>query len=146
MIGQAPARTGDPRKPCTGPPFERLARIAGAQTHREVLRFFACFDRINLLTEYHGKAGRGDAFPRALAKEAAAVIAPYLSGRTVLLVGKNVAWAFGLTLVDYLEWYDVAYAPWRRVVVIPHPSGINRWWNEESNREEARRFFRDLLF
>lgn len=28
--------------------------------------------------------------------------------------------------------------------VAPHPSGLNRWWNDEVNRRQARRFFNKL--
>jgi len=31
-----------------------------------------------------------------------------------------------------------------QVAVIPHPSGVNHFWNKASNRKEARRFLRDV--
>lgn len=32
-----------------------------------------------------------------------------------------------------------------RATVVPHPSGINRWWNRSDHRFEAERFFKGLL-
>lgn len=30
------------------------------------------------------------------------------------------------------------------VFVIPHPSGVNRWWNDAANEQKARRFMEEL--
>lgn len=34
---------------------------------------------------------------------------------------------------------------WIPAAVVPHPSGINPWWNDEQNRSHARGFFSQLL-
>lgn len=56
-----------------------------------------------------------------------------LRKRNVLFLGKQVAKAFGVFedfLVEF-EWNE------GRAVVLPHPSGINLWWNSEANRALA---------
>lgn len=66
---------------------------------------------------------------------------PELRGRLVVLAGKNVARAFGVR-AEYHEWL---VSPGCRAVVVPHPSGVNRWWNSADNREASRVFWTDLL-
>jgi hypothetical protein len=48
-----------------------------------------------------------------------------------VLLGRRVAAAFGLASAPYLEWTEARGRTW---VVMPHPSGVNRWWNDEENR------------
>lgn len=64
----------------------------------------------------------------------------------MLLAGKRVASAFGLD-EEYLA-DPVAFPIGGRPVavhVVPHPSGVNRWWNEPANRERARAFLAEDL-
>ena len=143
MIGQAPSRTGDPRTPCVEGCFKRLAEAAGAETRTDRLRFYARFVRFNVFATYRGRKGRGDRFPMAEARDRADGMRDWLRGRTVLLVGKNVARAFRINDAEYFEW--TSEGPGERCVVVPHPSGINRWWNKTSNRERARLFFSGLF-
>lgn len=145
MIGQAPSRIGDPRTPCAGGCFQRLADAAGAGTHRERLRFYAAFVRLNVFTRYRGRDGKGDRFPMAEAKDRADGMRVWLDGRTVVLVGKSVACAFRMSDPEYLRWTVDPPAPGARAVVVPHPSGVNRWWNDPENRERAARFLGELF-
>lgn len=138
MIGQAPGRADG--EPCRGPAFARLAQVAGV----EEAAFFDAFERTNLLSEYPGRAAKGDLFPRRLAERAAERMAPRLRGRVVVLMGRNVAWAFGVDDLHYLTWY-VGRGGWARFAVCPHPSGVNRWWNDEGNRDRAGEFFQQLV-
>lgn len=124
-----------------GPPFRgpsglRLARLAG-------LEFEDLAGRVrfrNLLPEWPGKdpRGKGDLWPVAEARERARSIR--LTG-DVLFAGRRVAGAFGVS-APYLEW-----VPFRgkRAAVFPHPSGINRWWNDPARAAEAGRFLREAL-
>lgn len=144
MIGQAPSRTGDPSRPCAGRSFERFARAAGAESRREVLAFFAHFERTNVLDVYPGGDGKGDAFPLREARAAADAMRPGLDGRAVVLVGKATARAFRIRGPECFDWLTEEPAPGSCAVVVPHPSGVNRWWNETENRDRARRFFRVL--
>jgi hypothetical protein len=95
-------------------------------------------DWVNLLDTFPGKARHGDAFPRARARERARMFP--LAPVTVLL-GRHVARAFGLES-PYLAWQEVRGC---RVAVLPHPSGVNQWWNTAAHRATFRAFMRTLL-
>lgn len=63
----------------------------------------------------------------------------------LLLIGREAARAFGvdkeLGRNGYFHWFNTGE---RLVSVIPHPSGVNRWWNDKQNMERARLFLRDV--
>ena len=88
--------------------------------------------------------------PAAEARERAAALVPRLSGRRVLLLGSNVAGAFGFFDRPALRWqtfYHFDGETHRRVgptALLPHPSGVNLWWNDPENRGRAARFMRAL--
>lgn len=133
IVGEAPSmRTS---RPFAGRSGERLAELAG--TSLEALR-----DRyrlVNLLGYWPGPnaSGKGSAFPMQEARPAAATLR-LASGS--LLCGRRVAAAFGLARAPYLEWLSV---DGRQVAVIPHPSGVCRWWNDPENVARARAFLRE---
>lgn len=182
FVGQAPnSQPVDPDKPAlSGRPVRRLASLMDVS----VEQFFSTFDTMNLLAEHPGKSGKGDAFPLAPARKAAQQTSLEGWPRLVLL-GRNVAAAFWLAHLPYLEWVSLTrinkvgsnssfQATWisphgpaptvmqapltprhkagpgfvevcnLRVAVVPHPSGVNRWWNEPANVEAAGRFLREL--
>lgn len=122
-------------RPFAGASGERLARLAGVGP--EVLR--DRFRLVNLLRYWPGPepGGKGSAFPMGEAREAARRLG--LADGS-LLCGRRVAAAFGLARAPYLEWVSIGA---RRVAVIPHPSGVCRWWNEPSNLRAARRFLEE---
>lgn len=133
LIGQAPGPSGidDPLGGACG---RRLSNLLG----HDVSRFAR---RVNLLKKFPGKQGKGDAFPMDEARASAARFEFADDECCGLLVGKRVAAAFGLR-ADYFMW---CIRPDGRVVcAVPHPSGINRWWNDSSNMDRARQFFREL--
>ena len=136
IIGQAPSKTGEGCEPINGRSGKKLAACMGVSVEEYLERF----ERVNVLDRFPGKQGKGDKFPLPEAREAAQGIR--LEGRPfVLLLGRGVASAFGLGNLPWLEWAEVEQA---RVAVVPHPSGINRWWNEQENRERAREFLGNL--
>ena len=63
----------------------------------------------------------------------------------VLYAGRRVAAAFDIHPhhegLDYFE--GVAYLD-KPTYMVPHPSGVNRWWNERTNRERACDFLVEL--
>lgn len=140
VVGQAPGRDG--RSFMTGDSGRRLARAAGIE-HDDLLRLT---HRVNLNEEFGGRArdDKGDVFDvREARVEAECVrLQLVLPGRVVLLMGKAVARAFSCDGVEYFEWFDMDGG---RAAVVPHPSGVNRWWNEERNRQKARRFLRRAI-
>jgi len=123
VVGELNPRGGPALHPGT-PSGARLAKILGG--------LYARFDRTNLCR------GRWSAVEAAWRAE--------LIGRTdlrhgtpVVLLGSRVARAFG-----------VPYRPFRRrrgtnVLVLPHPSGLCRTWNDRRNAARARRAVRRLV-
>jgi uracil-DNA glycosylase len=138
IIGQAPARGRDEAPAFTSASGARLAKLAGVGTTGADLQEH--FETINLNSRYGGKAGsgKGDKFDLAAAKQEAATIMLQLAesekSRVVLLMGRGVAKAFGADKHPYLEPWIWSHNTW---VVFPHPSGVNRWWNEEWNVRAA---------
>lgn len=135
IIGEAPARTGDPRRPLLGRSGSRLAKLCGLDLQDYARRFA----RANVLEQWPGRLTKGDAFDLPTARLRACVLRRrFVGGRLVVLLGRRTALAFGLRCA-YLQPERVACA---NVVVLPHPSGINRWWNEPENVRRASSFLR----
>ncbi len=66
------------------------------------------------------------------------------SSTPLLLLGARVCDAFGLpTDREWLGWYRtwLTRAP---LIALPHPSGLNRWWNEPTNAVAASELLRAL--
>ena len=63
--------------------------------------------------------------------------------RKILMMGRKVRRAMGRNGDwDYLSWFKFYK---HDAVVFPHPSGVNRWWNDPVNERQARFFLRELL-
>lgn len=170
IVGEAPGPRTDPSVPLDGRTGRRLAELAGIS--EEELRRRARI--VNVLPRWPGPAGKGSAFdPRAAALPAAEAVRLHArAGSLVLVLGWRAARAlngvlYGVHRQEYLvpeRHYlgDVSVQvavvpdPMRmpgprsrrravRVAVVPHPSGINRWWNDPANVEAARSFLREAL-
>jgi hypothetical protein len=139
LIGQAPSRIGDPAAPLAGRIGGRLARLCGMDPPM----FLRATERINLLPACPaGPArGKGDPFPAPPARAAALQLIPRLAGRRVVFVGVATARAFAFP-GPLLTWKDHVGAS---CAVLPHPSGVNFWWNDPVNRAAAERFARTLF-
>jgi len=55
---------------------------------------------------------------------------------TLLLLGVKVCHAFGVERPEWLEWYRSML--WGPMIAVPHPSGLNRWWNDGERTRTAR--------
>jgi hypothetical protein len=154
LIGQAPGPNTDPDYPLFPVPRTsaggRLQELMGLSRGE----YLKAFDFVNVLRHFPGKHKRDDKFPMPLARAAADAMRPLLAGRRVILIGRNVASAFGLDEVDWHAWYEVkvrrrclvSKTPWTAsMAVAPHPSGRSRWYNEADNRAQARQFWNRLL-
>jgi hypothetical protein len=142
LVGQAPGPRSDPRYPLLG---GHAVRSAGARLQAlmglGLVEYARLFCRRNLLEAWPGHAGKGDRWPAGEAAKEAGRLAQALRGRTVLLLGRNVAGAFGRT-GPYLEWVDDGV---RMAAILPHPSGVNLWWNDPANEARGRVFLADLV-
>jgi uracil-DNA glycosylase len=137
LVGQAPSRRGDPRRPLAGANGQKIARLAG-MTYDELI---AC-RRKHLNTHHIGKHGKSNTFDRAKGNiKAADVLLDWRVERIVLL-GKNVARCFGFGDVPFLAEINV-YG--RRFLIFPHPSGTNRWWKERQNERRAQQLLQQFL-
>ncbi len=142
IIGQAPALKDDRTSPLSGRTGRRLATLM----NMDMEEFLTTFDRANLFNKFpgKGKSGPGDAFPIQQATINAHKVMqnnPPDNYRAVILLGKNVAQAFNLQKPEFFKW-DRTCRPF--TVVIPHPSGLNHWWNEKSNQRIARKFLNEM--
>lgn len=138
IIGQAPGPKTDPAEPLSGPSGRRLAALCELSLDD----FLACFQRVNLMNRFPGKAGKGDAFRIDRARRAALRLSQSFGGRKVVLLGNHVARAFEVLPISP----PGAFMPmWGGLVTIfPHPSGISRWWNDPKNVRLASQFWRML--
>lgn len=149
LVGQAPSRTSDPERPFSsaGRSGRRLIELSGLSE----AEFFRRVVAVNVIKEWPGWSGpgRGDHFP----------VAPILPGffndlrgaERVILAGRGVAVRLlgrRALRLPYLAWevselcWDGEHLPH---AILPHPSGVNRWWNDPSNVGSARRFLRRAL-
>lgn len=130
LVGEAPNASGEGRRPNTTFTGGRIAKMGGHD-----------LPRTNLLREWPGPQGRGSAFPMSLARPAAKRLWRRKPKRVAFVfVGKRVSQAFGWK-GEFFEWGDL---DGRQVVSMPHPSGINQWWNDPANHEAASAFIAAL--
>jgi hypothetical protein len=98
--------------------------------------------RKHLNTHYNGKRGKGDAFDHAKGNVNAADVLLDWRVERIVLLGKNVARCFGFRDLPFLAEISI-YG--RRFLIFPHPSGINRWWNERRNEQRARQLLQRFV-
>lgn len=103
------------------------------------------FDTRNLLSEWPGPASKGSKFPMAAATLGAHRLLRTLpsDGNRIILCGSRVAKAMSLQWVTPLRWFNVSWQSPRYVqacvILIPHPSGVNRQWNDPEVAQVVRR-------
>ncbi len=140
------------------------------EEHPQLLQYILRSYHVNLLNRWPGPEGKGSEFPLEEAREYAAqfvraIATPsvlsvegelycYFDGKKfpppslVMLAGRRVARAFRLPAARKREYFEtieecevLAGYP---VVVVPHPSGLNHWWNDPVNRRLAKGFLYSL--
>lgn len=134
MIGEAPSWSGG--APLAGRPAILLAGCCGMA----VSAWLATWERVNLFSvpprKQRGGKGKGFELPPEAAARAASAVD--LRGRHVLLLGRRVALAFGVRPASAAGPVRIGRGE-ASAAVIPHPSGIVRWWNDAGNRIAAGR-------
>ncbi len=143
LIGQAPGPNTDPSMPLYPLPTTSAGGRLQALMGMSRGQYLRTFDRVNLLQFFPGKHKRDDKFPLREAKIAAGAMRPLVAGREVILIGRNVACAFGWTELPFLS--TVVTCDETCWTVVPHTSGRNHWYNSEENREAARLFWAGYL-
>lgn len=146
LIGEAPSKNEPLPKPLEGRIGRRLASFAGITFEQYLERF----DRINLLEVRQDTKEKGFTFNRETARVSAVALIPRIDRyENVILLGKRVRDAFGI-IKEYFEphhWkhYESGLYEGTTIYVVPHPSGVNRWFNDPANREKMSAFMRSIL-
>lgn len=139
VVGQAPPEGADDLPAFSDRSGTRLRKLLKCKDEDE---FRERWDAFNVLPKWPGKAGKGDKFPLKAAKAVARRVV--LRSRVALLFG-GAGGAFGVDV-----WFQWRSLPGRDIddevmgVALPHPSGVNRWWNVVENRLKAEKFLGDL--
>jgi len=134
-IGESPPKLAGPADDPIGwetVSGHRLASLAGISSDQYQRRF----DRMHLFREPQ------ETWRFKVARKEAAQLIPGLTGRCVLLLGSRLAGAFGFSSDHAIfvtrRWNSVWYC-------IPHPSSLNRWYQERENTEAASKLLSDLV-
>lgn len=143
IIGQAPAMDGNPEEPLEGRIGKKLAAMFGC-TYEEYL---AMSQRFNILPEWPGRKGKkGDKFPKVIARINAQRMEYSFAWCTVLFLGIQVGRMFRFPGKP-LKWARIPRPSgnFYQAAVLPHPSGINRWWNYQENKTHAVKFMQETM-
>lgn len=135
FVGEAPSRNGNPDDPLGMGPGSgaRLADLMGM----EQVSFCQRFARFNLNRHHSSMFDVSEAKYNAQA----IIWAGMRRGDIAVLLGRKVAAVFGLNLAPWFTWHEKGG---RNLLVMPHPSGKNLWWNDEDNQQQARRVLSTL--
>lgn len=148
IIGQAPGPNADPdQRPFEGTnqTARRFLDLTGYASYEALRRDVFVF---NLIHEYPGSNGNGDAFLREHAKARASALHHELCWgfNHVLMMGRHVGDAFGFKDLNWLIPIDVEAADWHATWhLIPHPSPVSRYWNDERQAQAARDYVRHTI-
>lgn len=133
IVGEAPGRHSG------GLTRDRLSELAGAPWEDWA-------DWRNLIDDWPGRGpGKGSAWNARAAARGADDLRKTISGYDhVVLLGRRVASAMipGGAGFPFFRWLD-SYGT--RLAVVPHTSGIVRFWNDPGNVETAKRFLGELV-
>jgi hypothetical protein len=136
FVCQAPGSSGRNDAPLAGACGRRLASRCGFDPSALLAR-----ERVNLIPYFPGRAGKGHKFPLGMARRAADALAPSLARCRVVFVGLGVARAFGHSHPPF-AWHGCRGFS---AASMPHPSGVNLWYNSDANASRAADFLRPLL-
>ena len=147
FVGQAPSAETDGKPPFVGRCGKFLAELMDTTQEQMLLDH----DFINVFDRWPGKGYGGDKFPMPEAKQLAKAKLDQLRDRQmVVLLGSNVARAFNASQFRYLEFYEMrnpdnfSDCVAKAMSVVPHPSGVNRYYNNPRNRLVVGEFLRRL--
>ncbi len=169
LIGEAPAQGYDDRPAFSSRSGQFLADLLGLPGGVDQLQeTFRCHNLLSRWPGPSGGTGtentptigeikkrgpgKGADFPMQIAKPAATKMARTVFGRSdrVIMAGGRVAQAFRVRPeLGLFRWGDMyshtlmTLKPWTyevKIAVIPHPSGVNRQWNDPDVRHQTFRF------
>lgn len=137
IVGEAPSNAQARRCPLEGKSGNRLAALAG-MSFQELSRLTII---INATNGYARRRGKGRTINARAAKKFFANELLDMRPSIVLVLGKRLAHAAGLRKEYFIEQCLVG----AKAYVFPHPSGVNRWFNDPANEFRACKFLRKLL-
>ncbi len=142
LIGQGP-HGENPGPPLGG----RIGKFLGGLVGTDYAGLEARFTIVNFSDQYRGKAkhGKGDVPPEpgdGLRNERFMHL--LATHRVWVIFGKTTARAMGAVRPEYLRWYVIRDRIRDKIayVILPHPSGIVRWWNDPKNKRKAAKVLR----
>lgn len=140
IIGEAPSKNETTEHPIEGRVGKRLATCCG-MTLQDFLKHF---DRVNLLHVRQDTKEKGFEFDAKAGKAAADELRKsFQPDQVVLFLGGRVSEAFGVH-GPYFE-QRVVNGINTRAFIVPHPSGVNRWWNDPANLAQMNTFMRSIV-
>lgn len=165
LVGESPSRSGDRywQFPLSGAVAQTLCQFAGIPPQSEGSRYgkwtwalYEHFDCVNVVERYPGGGWTSDVARRAavhLREVMQEASEPY---EVVVLLGRHAQQAYvdmqtpALTPVedvDFYRWVIGNESPTgrRHVIVLPHPSALNRTYNDGSARQKAGRYLREAI-
>ena len=131
FVGEAPASLD--AAPLTGDTGRRLSSLLGVEDVRSVAA------AVNL---YGRPTERGD-WDETTARNAWSSLDVY-SYRYVVLLGRRVQAAAGFPGREQLTVHEIPGSK-QRAVLVPHPSGLNRFYNDPDNRRRAAELLRRVI-
>jgi uracil-DNA glycosylase len=140
IVGEAPSKNEHVPRPISGRIGRRLAACAGMTLER----FLASFDRVNLLEVRQDTKEKGFEFDVKAALASARMLRDMMFFKhrpAILLLGTRVARAFEVK-ANYFDEFTLCDA---KAYMLPHPSGINRWWNDPDNDRKMHEFMQWLV-
>ena len=138
LVGLAPSKSSNPLEPMSGRSGAFLAHLLGMS----LPRFLWSFGRVNLVDRWPGRSAGGSDLPpsREAARRCAQNLANsgFLRGRSVVLLGREVAWAFHVEQsTSFFARTRLRAAEEAKAWLLPHPSGVCRVWNTPESRVRA---------
>lgn len=133
VVGQAPSVASRSEQAFDGPAGDRMAGVLGFNWRAH----FECQNLLDFAPPRRvGEGRRGDEFDLELARpRARAMAVNYGRSRALVLCGREVSRAFGVSDEPVLTWRRTDDL--RAFIVVPHPSGVNHFYDSEENKERA---------
>lgn len=133
IVGEMPSKKGD-GSPFSGPSGERLTKALG-HDWRFAMQGVNLFPiRVQAWKKTIARK-RGQQLRESFAKDKQYWV--------VLLAGRKVADSFGFAKDE--PFFQRLVRRHVRYYIIPHPSGLSRWWNDPKNVKRFETFLRNLV-
>lgn len=137
FVGQAPSSDSDPHEPMSGRSGRKLAAMLGVSMYY----FLTNANRFNLNHTFQGKEGKGDEFDEIVGARVAQTLMAVRHFNAFVLLGAKVARCFAFPW-ESLTTYE---REGKSFFLLPHPSGINMWYNNAVNVANAERKLEEFI-